>query len=158
MNVFTLNRSHIIRFALPLSILLLLFMVFFLKQSNDKKPQDAQCKIEGTSQCIIKRQDEIFSLQLSNKPQIEEEISLLLEYPNSYELSAAWIQGVNMYMGRSALVIQSKESKGKQTFTKALFFLGACSEKNMLWQLVTIYTEPISGDELKLFYNFSTHQ
>ncbi|MFT4940036.1 MAG: hypothetical protein ACI88A_003087 [Paraglaciecola sp.] len=152
------NRSHIYRFALPLSILLLLFMNFFLKQANDIKPQDAQCQIEGTSKCIIQRQDKKFSLELSNAPEIEEEIRLLLEYPNSYELSAAWVQGVNMYMGRSALVIENTQSHEKLTVTEALFFLGACSEKSMLWQLVTVYIEPNTEHEIKLYYNFSTHQ
>ena len=139
-------------------MLLLLLLFFFVRQLDDKKPQDAQCQIEGTSRCVIQRQEEQFSLKLANSPQIEEEISLLLEYPSSYKLSKAWVQGVNMYMGRSALVIEDTKANGKQTFTKALFFLGACSEKNMLWQLVTIYIEPASGQEIKLFYNFSTHQ
>jgi hypothetical protein len=158
MNDFTLNRSNIIRFALPLTILLCLFIVFSVKQLGDKKPQDAQCHIEGTSRCNIQRQNKTFSLKLLIEPQVEEEISLLLEYPSNYSLSAAWVQGINMYMGRSALIIENTGSEGMLTFTNALFFLGACSEKNMRWQLVTTYTESISGEEINLFYNFSTQQ
>jgi hypothetical protein len=158
MNIYTLNHSHIYRFILPLAMLLLLFLFFFVSQLDDKKPQDAQCQIEGTSLCVIQRQEEKFSIELLDTPQVEEEISLLLEYPSSYKLSKAWVQGVNMYMGRSALVIEDIKSNRTKTFTNALFFLGACSEKNMLWQLVTIYIEPVSGNEIKLFYNFSTHQ
>ena len=153
-----MNRAHLYRFILPLSIILLLFIVLYLKQTDDAKTVDAQCQISGTSSCIIQRNNEKFSIKLSEKPKIEEEINLRLEYPISFELSKAWVQGVNMYMGRSALVIENTESEGKKNITKALFFLGSCSEKNMLWQLVTVYRDTDTGQELTLFYNFSTQQ
>ena len=158
MSISILNRTHIYRYLLPISSVALVFIVLLLKQTDDKRTDDAQCQISGTSKCIIQRQNKNFSLELSKRPQIEEEINLSLEYPISYELSKAWVQGVNMYMGQSAVLIENTKSFGNQNTTKGLFFLGACSEKNMIWQIVTIYTDPLSGDEVKLFYNFSTHQ
>ena len=158
MNISTLNRTRTYRYILPLSCVALVFIVLLLQQTDDKRSEDAQCQISGTSKCIILRQNKEFSLELYKRPQIEEEIRLRLEYPNSYELSKAWVQGVNMYMGQSAVVIEKTKFSAKQNTTKGLFFLGACSEKNMIWQIVTIYTDPLSGHEVKLFYNFATHQ
>jgi hypothetical protein len=153
-----LNRTHLYRFILPSSIILLLFIVLYLKQTGDIKTVDAQCQISGTSSCIIQRNNKKFSIKLSEKPKIEEEINLQLQYPISFELSKSWVQGVNMYMGRSALVVKNTESNSTTNITKALFFLGSCSEKNMLWQLVTVYKNTNTGQELTLFYNFSTQQ
>jgi hypothetical protein len=144
--------------VLPLSILLLGIFVYVLNSPASKSYQDVQCQIEGRDACTIQQHGEGFVVAFSRIPEVEEEITLKLTYPDSYELREAWVQGINMYMGRSAILLDSNQKQDGQINSKAMLFLGACSEKNMKWQLVTLFVETASGQELKLFYNFDTQR
>lgn len=129
-----------------------------LNSPTSKTYQDVQCQIEGSEACSIQQHAQRFIAEFSRPPEVEEEIGVNLTYPDAYELEEAWVQGVNMYMGRSAVLLDSSLKQDGQIISKGMLFLGACSEKNMKWQLVTIFVESRSGRELKLFYNFETQR
>jgi hypothetical protein len=142
--------------VLPVIVgLLLIFAIYQLKLVPEINGEGVQCQVESTLPCIFDISDTRFSLQFLQSPEVEEELKLQIEYPDTYSLSKAWVQGVNMYMGKSAVLLDSNELLGEQLVGEARIFLGACSEKNMQWQLITVYIDT-SGQELKLFYNFDT--
>ncbi|MFT4994031.1 MAG: hypothetical protein ACI965_001053 [Paraglaciecola sp.] len=114
--------------------------------------------MEGNDACILQQGAGRFSAQFSRPPEVEEALGLTLVYPDSYVLTKAWVQGVNMYMGRSAILLDASQRQDGDIISQARVFLGACSEKNMKWQLVTVLVESTSGQERKLFYNFETRR
>ena len=95
----------------------------------------------------------------------EEEIIVSFQLPSTLGLQVdsktqlkAWIEGVNMYMGRSPVIIENSLADGA---VQGVFFLGSCSEPKMHWRLyiqvsdtngeqsyyetVDFYTEQTSG-------------
>lgn len=152
----TLNRLFIVRFLpLPVIAILLLFVYFFNRVTHDVN-SGVQCQLVATDQCVLVIEQQEFAAQMLRPAEVEEELSIKLLFPAQYRLQQSWIQGVNMYMGRTALITQNSHNDGEVSSSELLFFLGACSENKMLWQLVLIYLNPVSGEEHKLFYNFST--
>ena len=59
-------------------------------------------------------------------------------------------------MGQTALLNTSIESDAERIVSKNTFFLGACSERNMRWQLVLLFVNAARGDEKRVFFNFET--
>ena len=47
-----------------------------------------------------------------------------------------WVQGINMYMGKSAVLTDSIYLEDGKKVYNARLFLGACSEPLMRWQLI----------------------
>lgn len=152
----TLNRLLIVRF-LPLSVIavLLLFGYFYNRVKHDVN-SGVQCQLVATEQCVLVIEQQEFAVQMLRPAEVEEELGIKLVFPAHYRLEKSWIQGVNMYMGRTALLPKNIVSDGDKSFSELTFFLGACSESKMQWQLVLVYLNPISGTQHRLFYNFST--
>lgn len=89
--------------------------------------------------------------------ELEEELKLEFTLPTSLKLVGTWVQGINMYMGKTALIIDSSQNRGLQEVYQASLFLGACSEPNMKWQLV-LQGQNSSGEKQSFFFNFSTER
>ena len=66
-----------------------------------------------------------------------------------------WVQGINMYMGKNAVLADSTYAKEAKKVYNARLFLGACSEPAMRWQLI-IQTTDNNELEQSWFFNFST--
>jgi protease II len=134
-------------------------VVYVLTSPSGNVYQNVQCEVQGSDACTIQRHEQNnFILAFSRPPELEEEMTLSISYPDSYTLSQAWVQGVNMYMGRSAVVLEPSQGHEGTMSHNGVLFLGACSEKNMQWQLVTTFVDRSTGDEFKLFYNFDTQR
>lgn len=72
--------------------------------------------------------------------EIEEEIYANLAFRKGWELKKAWVEGVNMYMGKTTAIIQDKQTEKGQA--NVIFFLGSCSEPTMHWRLKTEWINP----------------
>lgn len=155
-NHITLNRLHIVRFIPILVIALLLLFGYVVQRANQSGNSGTQCQLQDTDECVLSVNNQRFSVQMLDTLQVEEELLVKLKFPARYRLEKSWIQGVNMYMGKTALSLKDSFSDETQTVSELTFFLGACSENKMKWQLVLIYQNPVSGEEHKQFYNFST--
>lgn len=151
-----MNRLLLVRF-LPLAVIavLLLFGYFFTRLEQDLN-SGVQCQLLGLKECVLVIDQQEFVVQMLQPFHVEEELPVKLTFPSQYRLTGSWIQGVNMYMGKTALLPKNSVSDGAKVVSELTFFLGACSEDKMKWQLVLIYLNPVSGEEQKLFYNFST--
>lgn len=85
---------------------------------------------------------------------IEEEINAKLFLSSDWILNKGWVEGVNMYMGKTPLLIQEKENKS--AYFDTIFFLGSCSEPDMHWRMVTEWEHKTSGQTVTTFYDFYT--
>jgi hypothetical protein len=152
----TLNRFPIVRFLPILVIAVLLLFAYFINRPDPAINSGVQCQLIVTDECILVVEQQTFVAQMLQPVEVEEELQVKLVFPAVYRLQKSWIQGINMYMGQTALIPKNSDSDAEVTTSELTFFLGSCSESKMQWQLVLIYLNPVTGAEHKLFYNFST--
>ncbi|MFT6951922.1 MAG: hypothetical protein ACJAUL_003078 [Paraglaciecola sp.] len=151
-----MNRLFIVRYLPLFVIAALLFSAYFINRTEPTINSGVQCQLAGADECVLVVEQQKFVAQMLQQVEVEEELRVKLVFPAAYRLQKGWVQGINMYMGKTALMPQNSHSDGEVSTNELLFFLGACSEKKMQWQLVVIYLNPVSGTEHTLFYNFST--
>lgn len=60
----------------------------------------------------------------------EEEILLDIQFPKTLKLQRGWIEGVNMYMGKTPIIRQDE---------RYLTFLGSCNLAKMEWKLNLLF-------------------
>jgi hypothetical protein len=157
LNYLSVNRLLIRRFWPFGLILLLLCFVYLNSINNVNTQQGAQCQLIETQSCIAVLDGREFKGTFSQAPEVEEERHIELVYPSQYDLQDSYIQGINMFMGRTALVNTSMRTDAGTTISENTYFLGACSERDMRWQLVLLFVNHASGDEKRVFFNFETH-
>ncbi|WP_158968910.1 hypothetical protein [Paraglaciecola sp. L3A3] len=146
-------------FSKILIILLVLSSIFgvFLYFHNDKYIiPSSQCDIDGMRVCRLINDQKILSVQFTQPIELEEELNLLIKVPESVVLHQTWVQGINMYMGKSAVMVESTYSEAGGLAYQSKLFLGACSEPDMKWQLV-VQTKDSEQNIQSYFFNFETH-
>lgn len=114
-----------------------------------------QCNIDLTQECVVFDSGNKISVQFLQELEVEEELLLTIALPNSSKISQMWVQGVNMYMGKSAVITHSVYLEDDLKIYNSAIFLGACSEPQMRWQLI-IQTVDENEVEQTWFFNFST--
>ena len=145
-------------------VTLLIAALIVIYQPNELiVTHDKQCKLEQRLICHFEfsnDQTQQVIVKFADKVQVEEQNLLHLTLPTDYILDKAWVQGVNMYMGQVAVFSDSAASQtSDNSRQQALqFFLGACSEPDMRWQMVLVIKK-VSSQKLETFFvNFSTEQ
>ncbi|WP_339770402.1 hypothetical protein [uncultured Paraglaciecola sp.] len=152
-----MNRLIIARFWPFALILLLICFTYLYSVKNVEQQKGTQCQLFETQTCVVSIQGLDFSGRLLRTAEVEEEINIELAYPSQYTLQQSYIQGINMYMGQTALINTASSAEDGVTTAQYLFFLGACSERDMRWQIVLLFVNPATLDEKRLFFNFDTH-
>jgi hypothetical protein len=114
-----------------------------------------QCNIDLTQECIVFDQGQQISVQFLQEIEVEEEISFTITTTTDTKIKNMWVQGVNMYMGKNAVIVESVYAKEMKKVYKAHLFLGSCSEPEMRWQLI-VRTTDNNEFEQSWFFNFST--
>lgn len=129
---------------------------FFLNYSDSPTVKvTKQCNIDLTQECVVFANGNEISVQFLQQPEVEEELLLKIAIPKNAKISDMWIQGINMYMGKSAVLTDSIYNKNDQKIYNSRLFLGACSEPVMRWQLI-IQTISETNLEQSWFFNFTT--
>ena len=141
------------KFSLPvLTLLGLTMFIFWLK--NNQKAIGASCYLDDKSCTFMVREGEV---ELSAEPfpiKTEEMILFTLALEDDLQFESAWIQGVNMYMGRIPVLIN--DQAGSKTGRVILeTFLGSCSEPNMRWQMILNLSDS-DNQKVSRYINFST--
>lgn len=100
-----------------------------------------------------------YTVQLKMSPEpipLEEEIAVTLKMPDQYIFKTAYIEGVNMFMGRTPVVINN-QTDGVLT---GVTFLGSCSEPRMYWRLTAVFEYSKNGkrNEARHYFTFQTRQ
>ena len=114
-----------------------------------------QCNIDQTQECIVFDNGQQITVQFLQVIEVEEEILLTITVPNNTKIERMWVQGINMYMGKNAVLSDSVYAMEEKKVYNARLFLGACSESAMRWQLI-IQTTDNNELEQSWFFNFST--
>ena len=114
-----------------------------------------QCNIDLTQECVVFSNEQQISVRFLQEIEVEEELLLTITVAKNTNIKAMWVQGINMYMGKSAVLTDSVYAQENQKVYNARLFLGSCSEPEMRWQLI-IQTEDDAQQEHSWFFNFST--
>jgi hypothetical protein len=116
-----------------------------------------QCNINLTQECVVFDDVQRISVRFLQEIEVEEELLFTITVPNNTNVKKMWVQGINMYMGKSAALTDSiYADEGKKVYNSRLF-LGSCSEPAMRWQLI-IQTTDEKQAEQSWFFNFSTNR
>ncbi|RDV24125.1 hypothetical protein DXV75_15665 [Alteromonas aestuariivivens] len=83
-------------------------------------------------------------------PRPEEQLWLDLSWEPNLELERAWVEGVNMFMGRVPLMLEG----ARPGVASGWFMLGSCSEPAMQWHLVLHF----KGQAEPVLMQFTTRQ
>ena len=143
------------RILLPLLVFAAAVGIYINYIDSPLKKSKKQCNIDLTQECIVIDQGQQISVQFLQNIEVEEEISLTVTVPNNTRIKQMWVQGINMYMGKNAVVVDSVYAKEMKKVYNAHLFLGSCSEPAMRWQLI-IQTTDNNELEQSWFLNFST--
>lgn len=65
-------------------------------------------------------------------PKVEEELLVNFDISPGNTIKKAWIEGANMYMGKTPVII---EQLGPDKINQGITFLGSCSQPDMEWLL-----------------------
>ncbi|TAP40821.1 hypothetical protein EYS00_06835 [Alteromonas sp. KUL49] len=102
------------------------------------------------NRCELLIEGQKITASFSQHPEVEESVTLVFNGLNGMAPESAWIEGVNMYMGKIPVLLT--ESGNDQW--SGWFMLGSCSEPQMQWRIQL----NITGKESVYFLHFSTVQ
>lgn len=86
-------------------------------------------------------------------PTIEEELIINFFLNNNRaEITQAWVEGQNMYMGKTPVIFESKELPLEH---QGITFLGSCSQPQMQWQF-NVAVKNKKTEQTKVYSAFFT--
>jgi hypothetical protein len=154
-----LNQSIKSLLILSAFVLLLSLAVYLSGNHQGAVISARQCQLTESLSCrfaLANSDNEQVIVNFSANVQVEEQNALQLILPERFRITDIWIQGVNMYMGKVAVISQTKYSQHMQNDQEFMFFIGACSEPNMRWQLIIELENRTSHKTERFFVNFNT--
>jgi hypothetical protein len=150
-----LNFTFISKLLLPLLIFAAAVGMFLNYTDPSPIKTTKQCNIDLTQECVVFDNDQLISVRFLQEIEVEEELLLTITVPNKIKIVKMWVQGVNMYMGKNAVLSDSVYVQEMKKVYNARLFLGSCSEPAMRWQLV-IQTTDDNQSVQSWFFNFSS--
>jgi hypothetical protein len=97
----------------------------YYKNVNAKRNHQEECDLT-VKKCTFLYEKNKINVSFLSPIVTEEEILLAIDMPQELKLTKAWIEGANMFMGKTPII---KEEDGYVTF------LGSCSLTQMQWRL-----------------------
>ena len=133
------KRSKFLQTQLPLVAILVVAVCVYAAHSYQSSVSTDIDIISGLkSSCTFSNKTceflidgEVAIATFSTMPEPEESVTLKILIPENQEIESAWIEGVNMYMGKIPVLLDN-DGQGKWS---GWFMLGSCSEPVMKWQL-----------------------
>jgi hypothetical protein len=107
------------------ALLIIGFLGVYYKNVNSIDASQDSCDLSLGKCTFVYGIDEI-SVNFLSPIVTEEEIFLAFELPPQVKLSEAWVEGLNMFMGKTPVI----EEGGRY-----VTFLGSCNIDRMRWQL-----------------------
>lgn len=89
------------------------------------------CTIQN-NYCEFIDEQQNFEVTFLTSPEVEEETLVQIVSNQAFEIENAWIEGVDMYMGKTPVIWQTIELQR----AKGVFFLGSCNQATMQWRLI----------------------
>lgn len=156
----TLNSglNTLIKRIFPIIVLfLILAVVYSTNQNKSAILYENQCYLTSTT-CHLMLSDTEVVIEFSDFPlQVEEMSSVVITHASHFSLVQGWLEGTNMFMGRTTLFVTDTQSLEKTTENRGELFLGACSEPNMRWKLLLDLKDSRTGqtDTISIFFQTS---
>jgi hypothetical protein len=152
------KRSKFLHSQLPLLAIVVVTVCVFLAHKFQQTAFDETNVSNGIGNsctfvnetCEFLIGNDVAIAHFSEKPVAEESVTITFSIPPNYEVESAWIEGVNMYMGKIPVLLE-QGPKGKWS---GWFMLGSCSEPVMRWQLRL----NIASEESPAYLYFVTQQ
>ena len=143
------------RWLTPLCIFLVAVCVFTAHQYQMSANRSSNSLHEIGESCTFVNEHCEFLIhgrhayaEFSEKVEPETSITVILNLPEGTQVESAWIEGVNMYMGKVPVLLEKKPN-GEWS---GWFMLGSCNESTMKWQLRL----NIEGQAAPSYLNFET--
>ena len=152
-----MNPTFFAKILLPLLIFTAAVGMFLNYTDSPPIKSTKQCNIDLTQECVVFDNDQQISVRFLQEVEVEEELLLTIRVPNNTKIKQMWVQGINMYMGKSAVLTDSIYAKEQENVHNARLFLGSCSEPAMRWQLIIQTTDDTQAEQ-SWFFNFSTNR
>ncbi|WP_394220231.1 hypothetical protein [Alteromonas gracilis] len=133
------KRSKILHSQLPLVAIIVVAVCVYLAHKFQSTAFKETSVVNGIGNscnfvnetCEFLIDGKIAIATFSTAPIPEESVTLKLFIPQNQSIESAWIEGVNMYMGKIPVLLNDN-GEGKWS---GWFMLGSCSEPVMKWQL-----------------------
>ncbi|AFV85680.1 hypothetical protein [Alteromonas mediterranea] len=133
------KRSKFLHSQLPLVAIIVVAVCVYLAHKFQSSVLKDTSVVNGIGNscnfvnetCEFLIDGEVAIATFSTMPEPEESVTLKILIPENQEIESAWIEGVNMYMGKIPVLLDN-DGQGKWS---GWFMLGSCSEPVMKWQL-----------------------
>lgn len=123
------NKKYFLVIGL-LAIVFTIYFSFYFQFFNKDIPVSDTCILQN-NKCELKQEDLKLGIVFNKEPVTEEEVFFNIALDEGWEIKRAWVEGVNMYMGKSPAVFENPKLP-----TQGLFFLGSCNLEKMEWRLI----------------------
>lgn len=140
-------------------VVLISLAVFLTGLEKTTETTGKQCSLDTTLMCQFNSVDTDAAqviVKFLGKVQVEEQNQFQLIMSENLELAHAWIQGVNMYMGKIAVINTDQRAQENPDKHNLSFFIGSCSEPLMRWQLIIELDNKLTKKPERYFVNFNT--
>tara|TARA_Y100000310_G_scaffold255630_1_gene263144 strand:- start:10538 stop:11017 length:480 start_codon:yes stop_codon:yes gene_type:complete len=133
------KRSEFLHSQLPLLAIIVVAVCVYLAHEFQSSAMNENVLINGIGNscnfvnetCEFLIDGEVAIATFSTMPEPEESVTLKILIPENQEIESAWIEGLNMYMGKIPVLLDN-DGEGEWS---GWFMLGSCSEPVMKWQL-----------------------
>ena len=133
------KRSKFLHSQLPLVAIIVVAVCVYLAHKFQSSVLKDTSVVNGIGNscnfvnetCEFLIDDKLAIATFSAMPEAEESVTVKLLVPEGEVIESAWIEGVNMYMGKIPVLL---DNNGKGEWS-GWFMLGSCSEPIMKWQL-----------------------
>ncbi len=123
------KKTVFIRLLILAALVLSIFLTIQTSQINKPFTSKGGCDITVNS-CTISHKDKTIGLSFEKEPEAEEELFLNFGFPETLQIKNAWIEGVNMYMGKTPILFEDANNRNR-----GVTFLGSCNLSEMEWVL-----------------------
>lgn len=125
------KKPQLLTFIVFASLVIAVFAGIYFSDVNKSLTNTAQCSLHNNT-CLFSNEILDLTLVFKQTPIVEEEIFIDFILSSNFVVKQAWIEGNNMYMGKTPIMI-NKRNTGQ--ITTGVTFLGGCSNPNMQWRL-----------------------
>lgn len=150
-----MNPTYFAKILLPLLVFAAAIGLFLKYTDSPAVKSTKQCNIDLTQECVVFDNNQQISVQFKQEIAVEEELLLTVRLPKNASITQMWVQGINMYMGKNAVITDSVYADDGEKVYNARLFLGSCSEPAMRWQLIIETADDLHPPQ-SWFFNFST--
>ncbi len=129
-------------------------MIFGVYLSNVSSSLTASGNCDLTSDaCAPLVFNQTVRVNFEQPPVAEEELFLQFSQNDGLSIQNVWIEGVNMYMGKTPVLFEDPSQTGR-----AVTFLGSCNLSEMQWALYANIKNNATSEVALVKFTFSTYQ